>query len=53
MRQCSFIKELQQRAHQLPGSPPEQPAEGQEDHPQGPAAEQLNQGDDDYPAVVE
>jgi hypothetical protein len=31
-RQCSFIKELEKRARQLPGSPPEQLAEGQEDH---------------------
>jgi hypothetical protein len=50
-RQCSFIKELKQRARQLPGSPPEQPAEGQEDHQYRPAAEQPDQGDNDYPAV--
>jgi hypothetical protein len=31
MRQCNFIKELEQHTHQLPGPPPDQPAEGQED----------------------
>jgi hypothetical protein len=40
--QCSFIKELEQRAQQLPGSPLEQPAEGEEDHQREPAAEQPN-----------
>jgi hypothetical protein len=51
--QCSFIKELELRARQLPGSPLEQSAEGQEDHQHEPAAEQPDQGDDDFPAVVE
>jgi hypothetical protein len=38
-RQCSFIKELELCARQLPGSPPEQPTEGQEDNQHKPAAE--------------
>jgi hypothetical protein len=44
MRQCSFIKELELRAQQLPGSRPEQPAGGQEDHQHEPATEQSDQG---------
>jgi hypothetical protein len=52
-RQCSFIKELEQRAQQLPGVPQAQPAEGQEDHQREPVAEKPNQGDDDYPAIIE
>jgi hypothetical protein len=40
MRQCSFIKELEQHAQQLPGSPLVRPAEGQEDHQCEPATEQ-------------
>jgi hypothetical protein len=51
-RECSFIKELEQRARQLPGPPLEQPIGGQEDreHELAPAADQ---GEDDYPAIVE
>jgi hypothetical protein len=52
-RRCSFIKELEQRAQQIPGAPQAQPAEDQEDHQREPAAEQPDQGDDDFPAVVE
>jgi hypothetical protein len=33
--------------------PPEHPAEGQEDHQHELAAEQPDQGDDDFPAIVE
>jgi hypothetical protein len=46
-------KELELHARQLPGSPPEQLAEGQEDHQHELAAEQLDQGDDNFPTVVE
>jgi hypothetical protein len=52
-RQCRFIKELEQRAQQLLGTPQAQSAGGQEDHQHEPAAEKLDQGDDDFPAVVE
>jgi hypothetical protein len=52
-RQCRFIKELEQRAQQLPGAPRSQPAGGQEDHRHEPAAEKLDQGDDDFPVDVE
>jgi hypothetical protein len=52
-RQCNFIKELEQRAQQFPRSLPVHPAEGQEDHQCEPAAEQLDQGDDNSPAIVE
>jgi hypothetical protein len=52
-RQCRFIKELEQRAQQLPGVQQVQPAGGQEDHQHEPAAEKPDQGDDDFPAVVE
>jgi hypothetical protein len=52
--QCSFTKDLEQRARQLPGLPPEQPAEGQGDqdheHEPAPAADQC---EDDYTANVE
>jgi hypothetical protein len=51
-RQCSFIKELGLRARQLPGTPPEQPAEGQEDREHEPALA-ADQGEDDYPAIIE
>jgi hypothetical protein len=53
MHRCSFIKELEQRAQQIPSAPQAQPAEDQEDHQREPAAEQPDQGDDDFPAVVE
>jgi hypothetical protein len=52
-RQCSFIKELEQRAQQLPRAPQAQPAKGQEDLQHEPVAEQPGQGDDDFPATVE
>jgi hypothetical protein len=52
-RQCSFIKELEQRAQQLPGALQVQPAEGQEDHQRELVAEKPDQGNDDFPAVVE
>jgi hypothetical protein len=50
--QCSFIKELELRAHQLPGPPPERSAEGQEDREPEPALAE-DQGKDDYLAIVE
>jgi hypothetical protein len=54
MHQYNFIKELEQRARQSPGSPPEQPAEGQEDQDREPEpAPVADQGEDDYPANVE
>jgi hypothetical protein len=52
-RQCSFIKELEQHTQQLPGVLQAQSVEGQEDHRRDLAAEQPDQGDDDFPAVVE
>jgi hypothetical protein len=51
-RQCSFIKELEQQARQMPGPPPEQPVEGQEDREPEPALVE-DQGKDDYPTVFE
>jgi hypothetical protein len=51
--QCSFIKELKQHAQQIPGAPQAQLTKGQEDHQREPAAEQPDQGDEDFPAVVE
>jgi hypothetical protein len=53
MRCCSFIKELEQHAQQLPGASQAQPAEGQEDPQREPVAEQLDQGNDDFPVAVE
>jgi hypothetical protein len=53
MRQCRFINELEQRAQQLPGAQQEQPAGGQEDHQRELSAEKPDQGDDDFPAIVE
>jgi hypothetical protein len=47
-RQCRFIKELEQRAQQLPRAPQVQPAGGLEDHQREPAAEKLDQGDDGF-----
>jgi hypothetical protein len=52
-RQCCFITELEQRAQQLPGIPQAQPAGGQEDHQHESATEKRDQGDDDFPVVVE
>jgi hypothetical protein len=51
-RQCSFIKELEQRAQQLPGASQAQLAKGQEDHQHEPVDEQPDQGNDDFRAVV-
>jgi hypothetical protein len=52
-RQCRFIKELEQRAQQLPGFPQAHPAGGQKDPQHEPVAEKPDQGDDDFLAVVE
>jgi hypothetical protein len=53
MRQCRFIKELEQRAQQLPRALQAQPTGGQEDHQHEPAAEKPDQGNDDFPAIIE
>jgi hypothetical protein len=50
-RQCCFIKELEQRARQLPGLPSEKPADGQEHREHEPAARRPDQGEDDYSTV--
>jgi hypothetical protein len=47
------MRELEQRAQQLPGASQVQPAGGQENHQHEPVAEELDQGDGDFPAVVE
>jgi hypothetical protein len=47
-RLCRFMRELERRAQQLPGASQVQPAGGQEDHQHEPAAEKLDQGDDDF-----
>jgi hypothetical protein len=47
------MRELEQRAQQLPGVSRVQPAGGQEDHQHQPAAEKPDQGDYDFPADVE
>jgi hypothetical protein len=52
-RQCRFMRELEQRARQLPGASQAQPAGGQEDQQHDPAGGEPNQGDDDFPADVE
>jgi hypothetical protein len=52
-RQCRFIKELEHHAQQLLGALQVQPAEGQEGHQHEPVAEKPDQGNDDFPAVVE
>jgi hypothetical protein len=51
--QCCFVKELEQRAQRLPGAPQAQLAGGQEDHQHEPASKKPDQGDNDFPAVVE
>jgi hypothetical protein len=51
-RQLRFMRELEQRAQQLPGASQAQPARGQEDHQREPVAEKPVQGDDDFPAVI-
>jgi hypothetical protein len=53
MRQCRFMRELEQRAQQLPGASQVQPAGGQEDHQRKLADEKPDQGDDDFLADVE
>jgi hypothetical protein len=53
MHQCSFIKDLEQRAQQLPGAPQAQLAGGWEDHQHEPVAEKPDQGDDDFLAIIE
>jgi hypothetical protein len=52
-RQCRFMRELEQRAQQLPGASQAQPARGQEDQQHEPAADKPDQCDDDFPADVE
>jgi hypothetical protein len=52
-RQCRFMRELEQRARQLPGGLQAQPAEGQEDQQHEPAADDPDQGEEDFPADVE
>jgi hypothetical protein len=47
------MRELEQRAHQLPGASQVQPAGGQEDQQHEPAADDPDQGEDDFPADVE
>jgi hypothetical protein len=51
--QCWFLRELEQRAQQLPGASQAQPAGDQEDQQHQPAADKPDQGDDDFPADVE
>jgi hypothetical protein len=46
------MRELEQRAWQIPAAPQVQPAGGQEDQQQGPAGGKPDQ-DDDFPADVE
>jgi hypothetical protein len=53
MRQCRFMRELEQRTRQLPGALQVQPAGGQEDHQREPVAEKPDQGDVDFLAAVE
>jgi hypothetical protein len=52
-RQCSFIKDLEPRARQFPGPPPEHLAKGQgdQDREHEPALV-VDQGEDDYPANI-
>jgi hypothetical protein len=47
------MRELEQRAQQLPGASEVQPAGGREDSQREPVAEKPDQDDDDFPAVVE
>jgi hypothetical protein len=47
------MRELEQRAQQLPGASQAQPARGQEDHKHEPADEKPDQGDDNFSADVE
>jgi hypothetical protein len=50
---CRFMRELEQRAQQLPGASQAQPAAGQEDQRHEPAADKPDQGNDDFPTNVE
>jgi hypothetical protein len=52
-RQCRFMRELEQRARQLPGGLQVQPADGQEDQQHEPATDDPDQGEEDFPADVE
>jgi hypothetical protein len=52
-RQCRFMRELEQRAQQLPRALQAQPARGQEDQQNEPAADESDQGDNDFPVDVE
>jgi hypothetical protein len=47
------MRELEQRAQQLPRVSQTQPAEGQEDQQYEPASGEPDQGEDDFPADVE
>jgi hypothetical protein len=47
------MRELEQRARQLPGASQAQPTGGQEDQQHEPAGDKLDQGDDDFPTDVE
>jgi hypothetical protein len=47
------MRELEQCAQQLPGASQVQLAGGQEDHQREPVAEKPDQGNDNFPAVVE
>jgi hypothetical protein len=51
-RQCHFMRELEQRAQQIPGTSQAQPAGGQEDQQRDPAGGEPDQNDD-FPADVE
>jgi hypothetical protein len=51
-RQCCFMRELEQRAWQIPGMLQAQPAGGQEDQQRDPAEGEPDQ-DDDFPTDVE
>jgi hypothetical protein len=52
-RQCLFIRELEQRARELPGASQGQPAGGQENQQHELAGDKPDQGDDDFPVDVE
>jgi hypothetical protein len=47
------MRELEQRARQLPGVSQAQPAEGQEDQQHEPAADDPDQGEEDFSVDVE
>jgi hypothetical protein len=51
-RQCRFMRELEQRAQQLPRTSQARPVRGQEDQQHDPAGGEPDQ-DDDFPADVE